>query len=157
LVGSRNHSEDVTKVSSALLNRLQSGTKVVLIDLPGLGDDDVPMANVYGMLERVTAGCKGIDAFLLCHKASSTRVQPSVKQAARLYNLAISSKTDFGAFTLCFTQTETSNAKQVANMPEFVEHFICNKLRSVRLRLELRVFFEQTRRKTRRGCSTQVL
>jgi hypothetical protein len=93
----------------------------VVIDLPGLGDDDVPMANVYGMLERVTAGCKGIDAFLLCHKASSTRVQPSVNQAARRGNLAIGDTADFGAFTLCFTQMDTGNAKQVANLPKFMD------------------------------------
>jgi hypothetical protein len=74
---------------------LESGSKAVLIHLPGLGDDDVPMSHLYGMLERVTAGCKRIYAFLLCHKASSTRVEPSVKQATRLGNQAISGTTDF--------------------------------------------------------------
>jgi hypothetical protein len=93
---------------------LKSGTKVVVIDLPGLGDDDVPMANLYAMLERVTVGCKGIDAFLLCHKALSTRVEPSAKQAARLGNLAIGGTTDLRAFTLCFTQMDTANAKQAS-------------------------------------------
>jgi hypothetical protein len=67
-VESREDVEGVTKDQSALLITLQSGTKVVLIDLPGLGDDGVPMANVYEMLELATARCKCIDAFLLCHE-----------------------------------------------------------------------------------------
>jgi hypothetical protein len=68
-VESRDDSEGVTKVSSALLITLKSGTKVVLIDLPGLGDDGVSMSHLYGTLELVTACCKGIDVFLFCHKA----------------------------------------------------------------------------------------
>jgi hypothetical protein len=66
---SRNDSEGVTKVPSALLITLESGLNIVLIDLPGLGDDGVSMVNLYGMLELATACCKGIDFFLLCHKA----------------------------------------------------------------------------------------
>jgi hypothetical protein len=54
----------------------------VLMDLSGLSDDGVSMSDLHGMLERVIAGCKGIDSFLLCHKASSTGAEPSMKQAA---------------------------------------------------------------------------
>jgi hypothetical protein len=103
-VESRDDSEGVTKVPSALLITFKHGLKVVLIDLPGLDDDDVPMLYLYGMLQRVTACCKGIDAFLLCHNASSTRVEPFVKQAARLGDLAIGGTADFRESTLCFTQ-----------------------------------------------------
>jgi hypothetical protein len=85
------------------------------------------MSDFHGMLERVTVGCKGIDAFLLCHKALSSRVELSVKQAAQLCSLAINGTADLRAFTLCNTQMETSNAKQVANMPKF-EDVLCNKL-----------------------------
>jgi hypothetical protein len=85
------------------------------------------MANLYGVLERVIADSNGVDALLFCHKVSSTRVEPSVKQAARLATLAIGGAADFGASTLCFTLMDTANVKQVANMPTFVD-VPCKKL-----------------------------
>jgi hypothetical protein len=57
-VESRDDSDGVTKVPHALLITSKSGTKVVLMDLPSIANDDVPMANLYGIPERMPAGCK---------------------------------------------------------------------------------------------------